>query len=214
MLRSRSVPKIQIHICPPCPIWSPGIWREPLELLTKLGQCSHPAGAPNPAGEGRDPSEGSSMFQDLHEGTGWCSWAPPRAAPESPWGVPMFHVPSEGSSQSWGPSRGSSMSQDPPGISSTFHIPTGGQPHVAPWGNSVSQGPPKGSPKFHVGAAAIPGLPQDESRSRLQPRASMSLLMWEIIRSHSSSSEGTDCSSELLAAPVPLEAEAAPRERR
>lgn len=38
----------------------------------------------------------------------------------------------------------------------------------------------------------------------LHPRASMSLLMWEIILSHSSSSEGTDWSSELPAAPLPL----------
>lgn len=38
----------------------------------------------------------------------------------------------------------------------------------------------------------------------LQPSASMSLLMCEIMRSHSSSSEGTDCSSELPAAPLPL----------
>lgn len=38
----------------------------------------------------------------------------------------------------------------------------------------------------------------------LHPRASMSLLMCEIIRSHSSSSEGTDWSSELPAAPLPL----------
>lgn len=38
----------------------------------------------------------------------------------------------------------------------------------------------------------------------LHPSASMSLLMCEIIRSHSSSSEGTDWSSELPAAPLPL----------
>jgi len=38
----------------------------------------------------------------------------------------------------------------------------------------------------------------------LQPRASMSLLMCEIMRSHSSSSEGPDWSSELPAAPLPL----------
>lgn len=38
----------------------------------------------------------------------------------------------------------------------------------------------------------------------LQPSASMSLLMCEIMRSHSSSSEGTDWSSELPAAPLPL----------
>lgn len=56
--------------------------------------------------------------------------------------------------------------------------------------------PPAPSPKK--------SLSQEESRSMLQPRASMSLLMWEIIRSHSSSSEGTDCSSELPAAPLPL----------
>lgn len=91
-----------------------------------------------------------------------------------------------------------------------LHIPRphGGQPQALP------RVAPEGGPELRAGAAAVPGLPQDESRSRLQPRASMSLLMWEIMRSHSSSSEGTDCSSELPAAPVPLEAEAAPSERR
>lgn len=124
-------------------------------------------------------------------------------------GRSMFHIPlrgqcqgqlcvldpPKGSSLFQGPSRGSSMSQDHPGISSTIHVP----PRAAPV-------PPGGD------SAPAPGLPQDESRSRLQPRASMSLLMWEIILSHSSS-EGTDCSSELPAA-VPLEAEAGPSERR
>lgn len=97
-----------------------------------------------------------------------------------------------------------------------LHVPGphGGAAPRPPGGNSVSQAPLKGSRAFQVGAAAIPRLLQDESLSRLQPRASMSLLMWEIILSHSSSSEGTDCSSELPAAPVPLEAEVAPRERR
>ena len=41
----------------------------------------------------------------------------------------------------------------------------------------------------------------------LQPSASMSLLMSEIMRSHSSPSEGTDWSSELPAALFPLEVE-------
>lgn len=41
----------------------------------------------------------------------------------------------------------------------------------------------------------------------LQPNASMSLLMSEIMRSHSSPSEGADWSSELPAARFPLEVE-------
>lgn len=45
---------------------------------------------------------------------------------------------------------------------------------------------------------------QEESWSMLQPRASMSLLMSEIMRSHSSPSEGADWSSELPVAPLPL----------
>lgn len=48
----------------------------------------------------------------------------------------------------------------------------------------------------------------------LQPRASMSLLMSEIMRSHSSPSDGADCSSQLPAVLFPLEVEVELRARR
>lgn len=48
----------------------------------------------------------------------------------------------------------------------------------------------------------------------LQPRASMSLLMSEIMRSHSSPSEGADWSSQLPAVLFPLEVEVELRARR